>query len=258
MALWSVRDGFRARARRTWASESSGTGVLPSPNIWHWPEVYELENRAQDQDRALFAALAQEADWTDADVVDVGCGDGFHLPLFAQRARSVLGVEPHPPLVRRARQRMSGFESVRIAAAGAQRLPIPDSSVDLVHARTAYFFGPGCEPGLREADRVLRPGGMLAIIDLDASRHAYGTWMRADLPRYSPGAVEEFFAAEGFECRRIDTRWRFEDRQSLGEVLRIEFSRRVAARAIAQTPGVEITVAYRLHTRRKPRTPLLP
>jgi len=81
-------------------------GVLPSPNIWNWPEVYERENRAVDADGALWAALAERIDWSDADVVDIGCGDGFHLPRFAERARSVVGVEPHPPLVERARQRV--------------------------------------------------------------------------------------------------------------------------------------------------------
>ena len=44
----------------------------------------------------------------------------------------------------------------------------PDASVDVVHARWAYFFGPGCEPGLRELARVLRRGGAAFVIDNDA------------------------------------------------------------------------------------------
>ena len=30
---------------------------IPSPNLWHWPEIYELENHAQDADCAIWAAL---------------------------------------------------------------------------------------------------------------------------------------------------------------------------------------------------------
>src|SRR5581483_11137354 len=71
--------------------------VLASPNIWNWPDIYERENEAIDADGAVWAALAEQVDWCGADVVDVGCGDGFHLPRFAQQARSVVGVEPHPP-----------------------------------------------------------------------------------------------------------------------------------------------------------------
>ncbi|MCA1676472.1 MAG: class I SAM-dependent methyltransferase [Actinobacteria bacterium] len=231
--------------------------VLPSPNIWNWPEIYERENRAIDADGALWAALAQRVDWTGCDVVDVGCGDGFHLARFAERARSVVGVEPYPPLVARARRRLPGLSglnntTVRVFRGTAGRLPLPDSSADLVHARVAYFFGRGCEPGLAQARRVLRPGGALAVIDLDGTHPPYGEWLCAAAPRYRPAEVEEFFAAQGFDCRRVDTVWRFTDRRDLEDSLRIEFTPEVAARAIAQTPGLAIPVRYRLHVRTEP------
>lgn len=223
--------------------------AIPSPNIWNWPDVYERENRAQDADGAVWAALREAVPWAGADVLDVGCGDGFHLPVFAADAASVTGVEPHAGLVERARQRMGGRATVH--RAGAAALPLPDGSVDIVHARTAYFFGPGCEPGLAEAQRVLRPGGAIAIVDLDATAAPYGDWMRADLPRYRPERVEEFFERQGFSMRRILTAWRFPDRDTLDAVLRIEFSRPVAERAIAATTGLVLPVGYRLHVRRK-------
>ena len=221
---------------------------IPSPNIWNWPDVYERENAAQDPDGLLWAALREIAPWAGADVLDVGCGDGFHLPLFAAEAASVVGVEPYLPLVERARARAG--DVARVFAAGAAALPLPDRSVDLVHARTAYFFGPGCEPGLAEAERVLRPGGAIAIIDLDATVAPYGDWMRADIPHYDPHAVERFFARQGFSMRRVPTVWRFPDRATCEAVLRIEFSRPVADRAIARTSGVTLPVGYRLHVRR--------
>ena len=228
-------------------------GVLPSPNIWNWPEVYERENRAVDADGALWAALSDRVDWSGADVVDIGCGDGFHLPRFAERAAGVVGVEPHPPLVDRARRRIHDLPNAEVLPGCAQRLPLADASADLVHARIAYFFGPGCEPGLVEARRVLRRGGTLAVIDLDATHAPYGDWLCAAAPRYRPVAVEAFFAGQGFDCRRVDTVWRFIDRGDLERALRIEFTPEVAARAIAQTPGLTIPVRYRLHLRREPR-----
>ena len=222
---------------------------IPSPNIWNWPDVYERENEAQDADGALWAALHDAVPWRGLDVLDVGCGDGFHLPRFAEDAASVVGVEPYGPLVERARRRIG--DRARVIEAGAQALPLPDASVDLVHALTAYFFGPGCEPGLEEAWRVLRPGGAVAIVDLDATVAPYGEWMRADIPRYNPVRVERFFAEQGFSQLRIPTTWRFPDRATLEAVLRIEFTREVAERAIATTPGTAVPVGYRLHVRRK-------
>jgi SAM-dependent methyltransferase len=231
------------------AALSPPTSAIPSPNIWKWPEIYEWENRAQDAEGAIWDALREVVPWDGRDVLDVGCGDGFHLPLF-QGARSVTGVEPHAPLVARARRRLAGRPDLRVLQAGAAALPLPDASVDLVHARTAYFFGRGCEPGLAEAGRVLRPGGAVAVVDLDATVPPYGDWMRADLPRYDPAAAEAFFAAQGFSLRRIPTVWRFPDRATRDAVLRIEFGRAVAERAVAGTVGLEIPVGYRLHVRR--------
>ncbi|MBB4685279.1 class I SAM-dependent methyltransferase [Amycolatopsis jiangsuensis] len=239
--------------------------VLPSPNIWYHQRDYEVENRAQDVDGEIWRVLRGAGDWTGRDVLDLGCGDGFHLPRFARDARSVLGVEPHPPLARDAARRVRDLANVRVRKGRAQRLPVDDASVDVVHARTAYFFGPGCEPGLREADRVLRPGGTILIVDLDVTSEPYGGWMRADLPDYDPPAVERFFAAQGFGCRRVTTRWQFADPAAAESVLKIEFSARVAQRAIAEVrrmnPGagqVTVPVGYRVHSRVKPTGLVLP
>lgn len=224
--------------------------VVPSPNIWHWPDVYELENQAQDVEGALFAALP---DWTGWDVVDVGCGAGFHLPRFAESARTVIGVEPHRPLVTLAERRTEALPSVQVVAGSAESLPLPDASADLVHARTAYFFGAGCEPGISEAMRVLRPGGVLVVVDLDATAHPYGEWMCADLKNYRPHRVEQFFVDAGFDIRRVDTRWEFASRDALASVLGIEFAPRVARAALRATTGLALDVRYRVHTLRKPR-----
>jgi SAM-dependent methyltransferase len=244
-----VIRAFRRAVTGAGSPPADTPDVIPSPNIWHWPEVYEQENRAQDADGVIWAALREAVPWAGADVLDVGCGDGFHLAVFAAAAASLAGVEPHAPLVARARTRLG--ERATIHQAGAAALPQPDASVDLVHARTAYFFGPGCEPGLAEAQRVLRPGGAIAIVDLDATLAPYGRWMRADIPRYDPARVERFFTDQGFSLLRLATEWRFPDRATLDAVLRIEFSRAVAERAIAETTGLTLPVGYRLHVRRK-------
>lgn len=226
--------------------------MIPSPNVWNWPDLYEQENCAQDIDGAIWQVLGEVCPWDGRHVVDIGCGAGFHLPRFALTAAAVTGVEPHAGLVTRAQRRVADLPHVTVHMGLAQQTELPDASADVLHARTAYFFGPGCEPGLREADRVLRPGGVLAIVDLDGTASPYGDWMCADLPRYDPAAVQAFFDRSGFTTRRVDTVWRFEDRATLEAVLGIEFSPSVAARAIAATVDLTIAVRYRVCWRIRP------
>lgn len=65
--------------------------------------------------------------------------------------------------------------------------------------------------------------------------------------------AEEFFVAQGFTCRRVNTIWRFDSRADLEAVLRIEFTPAVAARALAALPDVTVPVRYRVHARRSGR-----
>ncbi|MCG5215357.1 class I SAM-dependent methyltransferase [Streptosporangium sp. KLBMP 9127] len=215
-------------------------GAIPSPNIWHTPRVYEVENRAVDPEGRADAAMAAIRPWRDATLLDIGCGTGYHLPVFAATAARVIGVEPHGDLAALAARRCASLPNVTVHTGTAQSLPLPDASVDVAVARWAYFFGPGCEPGLRELSRVLRRGGAAFVIDLDASRGAFGRWFSRTVPGYSTAAVENFWVRQGWQRQKLDLRMAFERRADLEAVLRIEFSPPVAEEAIAEAPGLEI------------------
>ena len=218
----------------------------PSPNIWHTPELYELENRAADPHRRITAAMQEISDWSGRTLLDIGCGTGFHLPLWATTAERVVGVEPHPPLVSLAKRRVKRSKNVTVLKGLAESLPLPDASVDVVHARWAYFFGPGCEPGLRELDRVVRRGGTAFVIDNDATRSTFGGWFRRGYPEVDPAAVERFWSANGWERRQIDMGWTFTSRAALEAVVRIELPPAAAEEALASHEGTEVDYAVNL------------
>ncbi|HET7305142.1 MAG TPA: class I SAM-dependent methyltransferase [Segeticoccus sp.] len=228
------------------------THAVPSPNIWNTPDVYELENRGADPDGVLLAAIRRVHDWQDRRVLDLGCGSGFHLPAFATDATRVVGVEPHPPLVQRARERVAGTRlgNVDVLEGAAQSIPLPDHSVDVVHVRWAYFFGPGCEPGLAELDRVVTTGGTAFVIDNDATRSTFGSWFRRAWPAYDPLAVQRFWTRRGWQREPLQIRWAFGSRADFEQVVRIEFPPETAEWALAHHDGTGVDYAVNLWWRR--------
>ena len=195
------------------------TTVRPSPNIWDHPDTYELENLAFDREQQIEALLETLHPYAAATLLDVGCGTGFHLPRFAARGARVLGVEPHPPL-------------------------------DIAHARWAYFFGPGCEPGLAEMARVIRPGGVAVVIDNDATTSTFGEWFAQSHPGYDALAVERFWRRAGFTRERLLTSWQARDRAEFEALVRIEFEANAADRILAGHAGSAVDYAVNVWWRR--------
>ena len=156
-------------------------------------------------------------------------------------------MEPHPDLVALARRRTRALANVTVHPGTAQALPLPDASVDVVHARWAYFFGPGCEPGLAELDRVVRRGGVALVVDNDPTRSTFGAWFRRGYPKVpDPATVERFWSTRGWTRTPVDMGWRFSSRADLESVVRIEFDGDTAEAILAEHEGTEVDYAVNL------------
>ena len=107
------------------------------------------------------AALAPEG-WT---VVDAGCGDGYLTELLAERFARVIAVDHAPERLEAARERLKGLP-VDFRLGEVDALPVPAASVDAVFYSLVLHHVPELSPVLREARRVLRPGGRVVALDL--------------------------------------------------------------------------------------------
>lgn len=229
-------------------------GVHPASNIQDHELVYELENQAADPAGRLEVAMRAIEPWDDRLLLDLGAGTGFHLPRFAASARHVLGVEPHGPSRRAAMERCArlGLTNVSILTGSAGQLLLDASSVDVVHARFAYFFGPGCEPGLAEVERVLRPGGVAFIVDNDRGHGTFAAWLARSpwAPSGTAETVEHFWLTQGFHIVRVPSEWRFKSRENLEAVVRIEFPAELAEELLSEHTGTSIEYHYAIYWRR--------
>jgi SAM-dependent methyltransferase len=234
---------------------------MPAPNIRDAPGLYEVENRAMDPDGVLLTAMAALAPWAGRTVVDLGCGTGFWLPAYAEAAREVIGVEPDPALREAAETRIGSRPNARVVPGSAEHLPLPDAGVDVIHARFAYFFGPGADAGLTEAMRALRPGGALVVIDNDYAHGEFADILSAATEgnaTFDPAATDRWWAGHGARRAEVLSSWQFERRADLEAVLRNEFRDGSADGWLEAHPArLGLTYGYVLFTITAPGSPQL-
>jgi SAM-dependent methyltransferase len=231
---------------------SEFTDWMPAPNIRDQPDLYELENLAFDPDGRVLAAMRDLAPWAGRTLVDLGCGTGFWLPGYAAEAAAVIGIEPDPSLRAAAEIRGIGLEAVTVLAGSAEHLPLPNDSVDVIHARFAYFFGAGAEAGLVEALRVLRPQGVLVVIDNDYDAGDFAGLLKAATAgnaAFDPTARDRWWRAHHAQRAEVMSQWRFDSRTDLESVVRNEFRDGSAEPWLAAHPDEKaLTYGYVLFT----------
>ncbi len=226
----------------------------PAPNIAADPATYEIENGALDRPGILWEAMRTAAPWGGRVLLDLGCGTGFWLPRYAADRHppvALIGVEPDPELLGPARHRDGGAIVLR---GSAEHLPLADGSVDVVHARFAYFWGAGSEAGLIEVRRVLRPGGALVVVDNDHLAGDFAELLAASGEPFalrSQDEVDAWWAAAGATREAVLSSWQFDSRADLEAVLALEFPADRAGPWLGAHPGaLRLSYGFLLYTLR--------
>lgn len=231
------------------------SGAHVSPNIQSNFEVYELENKSCDPDHKIEQFLEEKFDWSAKKVLDLGCGTGYHLPYFAQKANHVFGVEPHDASRLEALKRVYTQRAFNISVlkGTAESILLESESIDFACARFAYFWGQGCEKGLEEVDRVLKPGGSFVMIDNNLDRGTFGLWVKRSFSFHDEKQKETdaFWSEKGFEKEVIDSEWRFETRDDLKKVLKIEFPEDIYRQILSEHKGNTIDYTFNLFYKTK-------
>ena len=100
------------------------------------------------------------------EVLEIGFGTGHNLPFIPASVTRLLAVEPSGRSVELARERIEASPiNVEVIGLDGQQLPVDDASVDAVLCTWSLCTIPDAVAAVREARRVLRPGGTFHFIE---------------------------------------------------------------------------------------------
>jgi ArsR family transcriptional regulator len=115
-------------------------------------------------------------------IADLGAGEGTFALLLAQRAKKVIAVDTSAKMIEVAREQAlrHGVKNVEYRLGDMEEVPIRDARVDLVFFSQSLHHALHPERAVREAHRILRPGGRIVILDLAKHRFEEARELYAD------------------------------------------------------------------------------
>ena len=152
-------------------------------------------------------------------VLDLGSGGGIDVLLSARRVGptgKVYGLDMTPEMLALARenQRKAGVANVEFLEGTMESIPLPDESVDLIISNCVINLSTDKDAVLREAFRVLKPGGRFAVSDVvihgdlpNEVRRSMELWVGCVAGALEDRDYESKLRAAGFEDVEIDP-WR--------------------------------------------------
>jgi len=164
-------------ARNCWAVDRLSTQTPPS-DLPRDPHAFDAEMaKAIEQDyltpeiteqrRRTLQALALQPGER---VLDAGCGPGLLVRAMSEpvgECGHVLGIDNAAAMLDLARARCRGMENVTIASGDALNLPVGSVSLDALSCTQLLLLIDDVPGALQEFQRVLKPGGRLAVVETD-------------------------------------------------------------------------------------------
>src|SRR5579859_2337761 len=230
----AVRTRYAAAARAVTSQAATQTGCCgatqaeaaccgaPATTDLITGDLYSIDEVSQLPSAAVLASLGcgnptALAELTEGEVVlDLGSGGGIDVLLSARRVGSTgfaYGLDMTDEMLQLAQRNAAerGVPNVRFLKGEIEHIPLPDASVDVVISNCVINLSADKAQVLREAARVLKPGGRFAVSDVVVQGRLPAA-VRADMDAWAGclgGALEEteyrtLLSAAGFEQIEVE------------------------------------------------------
>jgi arsenite methyltransferase len=222
----TVREKYGEAARQVSSGRSACCGTAPSASGLSGDPItsnlYESSEKAELPEEAVLASLGCGNPTALAKlqlgevVLDLGSGGGIDVLLSAKRvgpAGKAYGLDMTDEMLALARenQRKSGITNVEFLKGQIEEIPLPDNSVDVIVSNCVINLSADKDRVLREAFRVLKPGGRFAVSDVvvagevpAAIRKSVELWIGCIAGALSEDDYKHKLAAAGFEAITVE------------------------------------------------------
>lgn len=236
----AIRDRYGALARAAGTAASScggpagaccgGSGDPISGRLYSAAETADLPAAAVQASLGCGNPTALATLEPGQTVLDLGSGGGIDVLLSARRVGptgKVYGLDMTDDMLAlaRANQARAGVTNVEFLKGQIEAIPLPDASVDVIISNCVINLAPDKDPVMREAFRVLKPGGRLAVSDVvvrgtvpDDVRQSLELWVGCVAGALAEDDYRAMLARAGFDAIDIEP-WRIYDLAEARDIL---------------------------------------
>lgn len=100
-------------------------------------------------------------------ILDISCGTGYGLSLLTGKGHELIGIDLSEKMIALAQENLTDSIDVTLMLAEVDAIPFKDASFDYVISMEAFHHYPDQKNALQEMYRVLKPGGMLILSDME-------------------------------------------------------------------------------------------
>lgn len=195
---WAVADSARLAAVH--ADRASSAERYFAAHAAQWDAIRSLHVAESEVEAAMVEALKEGPVGR---LVDVGTGTGRMIELFGRAAKSAIGIDRSPEMLRLARGKLSNLAvgALELRQGDLAALPVPDHVADTVILHQVLHFIPAPERAISELSRILSPAGRLLIVDF--APHEREELRDRDAHSrlgFSDEQVAGWLSAAGLEC----------------------------------------------------------